>query len=59
MADSLVQCPMCKGRRQLITIKPLRGEDIRRFRCESCKTETDYYVAKGRIELRRPERRKS
>jgi transposase-like protein len=51
MAESLVKCPMCGGRRELIWIKGIKGGDVRRFRCEVCITDSDYAVTKNGAQL--------
>jgi hypothetical protein len=51
MAESLVKCPMCGGRRELIWIKAIKGGDVRRFRCEVCIADSDYAVTKNGAQL--------
>ena len=47
MSESLVSCPKCAGRRRLVAIIQLEGEEIRRFRCDQCKADADYIIRRG------------
>lgn len=47
MSESLVSCPKCTGRRRLVFIRQLEGEEVRRFRCDQCEADADYVIRRG------------
>lgn len=51
MTASLVKCPICKNRHRLVSIKVVRKEDIRRFRCDKCGKDTEYIVGLGAAQV--------
>lgn len=51
MSASLVPCPVCGRRRQLVSINVQQRSDIRRFRCVPCATESEYVIKGGKVEI--------